>query len=99
MPNDAPTIPPGLAALLEAVPNHLAETALVVIAALATAYNQFNARRTTGREGRRKSDPDTAALVRSAAAMEHRLEELTGRIDLLAGNVRSLEDRVSERRV
>jgi hypothetical protein len=98
MAGDAPTKIPNLQTLLEAVPDRFAETAMLVIAALATAYNQFNARRDGRREGRRKSDLDTAALVREQAALTKQLEELTGEVHTLTASVRHLEDRLVDRR-
>lgn len=98
MDGDTPTKIPDLTTMLEAVPNHLAAPALAVIAALATAYNQFNQRRDNRRDGRRKTDLDTAALAKEHAALTKRLEELIGEVHTLVGSVRHLEDRLVERR-
>ena len=96
MSPNAPTSRGGLGAMFDAGAEKLGEVGLLVILALVKGWNTYQDRRSTKRGGRRASDRDDAAVLRSIKRLEEIGVELTKGLAQLTARVKSLERKVDK---
>lgn len=86
----------GFSALFDAGAEKLGEVGLLVILALVKGWNTYQDRRSTKRTGRRVTDRDDAAVLRSIKRLEEIGVELTKGLAQLTARVKSLERKVDK---
>lgn len=93
MAPDQSTVTQGYERLMEQPPEALVSLAVLAIGAVAKAWQTYNERPQTKRIGRRASDMDCELLQRSQAKIEKEVEELSDKVDAIAGILQLLEER------
>lgn len=93
MAADQSTVSEAYRELLEQPPEALVSIALLMVGAVAKAWQTYSDRPQPKRIGRRAADLDCDRITHSQTKIEKELEELSDEVKILAGLVRALEAR------